>query len=86
MLLLGNSLNSYISAFKKHSNSRKKIHYCPYCPYTTIYTSHLKDHVRIHTGERPFVCNICYKGFTEKQSLKRHAVTHISGISLNKRL
>ena len=56
---------------------KRKLHYCSYCPYTSNYTSHVTAHVRTHTGERPFVCTICNKGFTEKQALKHHKVTHI---------
>lgn len=49
---------------------------CPYCPYSTKYSSHLQCHKRKHTGERPFKCNICAKAFTQKTTLVRHYVSH----------
>jgi len=53
-------------------NTKRKIHCCDYCNYQTSNHHHLKDHLRVHTGERPFCCPECVLSFTTKSNLIRH--------------
>lgn len=56
--------------------SDRKIIPCPYndCSKTFNRNARLQEHIRSHTGERPFVCNQggCSKAFLRESHLKHH--------------
>ncbi|XP_047478306.1 protein tramtrack, beta isoform-like isoform X25 [Penaeus chinensis] len=63
-----------IGALKGFFNT--KTHQCFYCSYTTSVTTNLRNHMRTHTGEKPFSCNYCSFRATQKRNLKTHIRTH----------
>nr|CAD7399076.1 unnamed protein product [Timema poppensis] len=63
--------------------STERPYKCQICNAAFRKTSHLKQHVRQHTGERPYTCMECNKSFISNGVLKVHIRTH-QGIKLFK--
>ena len=53
---------------------KKRFSRCPYCDKVVKPVS-LKQHLMIHTAEKVFECNLCYKKFLKRSYLHNHQRT-----------
>lgn len=62
-LVLTELSNGLLSVQPKHRNDlthgKGRPHKCTVCPAAFMKVSHLKQHNRRHTGEKPFTCSEC---------------------------
>ncbi|XP_075952438.1 uncharacterized protein LOC142954950 [Anarhichas minor] len=56
--------------------NRERRHICPICAKRFKNSGHLKDHVRIHTGEKPYQCKECGVNFKQRGTLTLHTRIH----------
>ncbi|KAK6185964.1 hypothetical protein SNE40_008090 [Patella caerulea] len=49
------------------------------CPECGKFVQHerIVEHLRLHTNEKPFICNLCNRGFIGRLSLRRHLMVHV---------
>ncbi|XP_067928202.1 zinc finger protein 236-like [Watersipora subatra] len=65
----------YQSMMGESANDRP--HKCTFCTQAFKKSSHLKQHIRSHTGEKPYHCTQCQRNFVSSGVLKAHMKTHI---------
>ena len=61
---------------KKVYKDRPKNLICPECSYKTYHISNLTNHMRTHTGEKPFSCQHCGEAFRFSGVRNLHEKTH----------
>jgi hypothetical protein len=59
---------------------QRALHLCPHCGVMFHRAWVLKGHLRVHTGERPFVCPVCQRAFAD-----RYDTPHTAGSFLQNR-
>jgi uncharacterized Zn-finger protein len=68
-------VSRHLESRRPHSELK---HMCVLCHRRFTRTSNLVNHIRVHTGDKPFACTHanCGKQFNQRSNLKRHMVVH----------
>ncbi len=73
-----NRLLDTLEEFNMHQNDHWSDDKC--CPVCGLLINskrfNFKQHLKIHTGEKPFVCKICNRSFRQKAHMVKHITTH----------
>lgn len=64
------------SSTNERNYSTREVHQCPCCSYITPRKDHMKEHIRKHTGEKPFSCPHCPYRTAKNSDIHRHMQTH----------
>ncbi|XP_064608172.1 zinc finger protein Xfin-like [Liolophura sinensis] len=75
--LCDSQFNSFES-IEAHSNQKHKRYLCDYCGKSFTAKPNRDRHVRYHTGERPYRCELCKQSFFRGDDLKYHRTTRHS--------
>ncbi|XP_048354685.1 zinc finger and BTB domain-containing protein 41 [Sphaerodactylus townsendi] len=85
--LTGNNRESTVSTYIPVivQNSSKKCLQCPKCDKTFDRAGKYESHTRVHTGEKPFECDVCHQRYSTKSNLTVHRKKHNNEIEFHKK-
>ena len=63
------------AAKKKGRNAVNRVE-CTVCNKTFSCSANLRDHMRLHTGEKPFKCSECFMEFAQRSNWRLHKRVH----------
>ncbi|XP_034452307.1 zinc finger protein 131 [Hippoglossus hippoglossus] len=85
------ALRQHISTFhfdaeelSRNQKPQKKVHVCEYCKKHFDHFGHFKEHLRKHTGEKPYECPDCHEHFARNSTLKCHMAACQNGAGAKK--
>ncbi|KAM9393621.1 zinc finger protein 131 isoform 2-T3 [Pholidichthys leucotaenia] len=70
--------------FSRNQKPPKKVHICEYCKKHFDHFGHFKEHLRKHTGEKPYACPDCHERFARNSTLKCHLAACQNGAGAKK--
>jgi ferredoxin len=65
-----------IKKIKEIKISGEKSHKCGECNAVFKTNARLKEHIIIHTGNKPFTCELCDKSYNSRSNLRKHKELH----------
>ncbi|GFY61051.1 zinc finger protein 85 [Trichonephila inaurata madagascariensis] len=71
---------------KKRENGKFTLHVCHICGKKYTWSHDLKIHYRVHTGEKPYKCEICSRCFSQSGAVQIHKNRHHSSSPPNKKI
>ncbi|XP_038160838.1 zinc finger protein 341 isoform X1 [Cyprinodon tularosa] len=63
-------------AIAEHLKGKAQKLKCNFCDKFFSKNFDLQQHIRSHTGEKPFQCIVCGRAFAQKSNVKKHMQTH----------